>query len=925
MTGPATQPLQPHQRRAARRARPRWLKLLLALLHMTLLLTMLLIGAGIGIYWYFGRDLPSGAALGTHRPFETTKIYARDGTTLLYEIFDPAAGQRTVVPFSAFPQNLKDATIAVEDANFYYNPGVNLASIARAFLANLTNQPEGQGGASTITQQLVRNVLLPPDERGEQSVRRKIREAILAYRINQQYSKDQVLALYLNEIPYGNNAYGAEAAAQAYFGVSVSDLSLAQAALLAGLPQSPSKLDPLVNPAGAKQRQQVVLEAMVRNGFLTDQQAQAAFDETMYVKPSQVSLRAPHFVFYVREQLEARYGPELLYRGGLRVVTTLDPRWQDEAQATVKTRIDEIRQQNASNGAVVMLDRKTNQVLAMVGSADYNDKRIDGQVNVALAERQPGSTLKPFVYATALLQGWTAATVLWDVPTEYPLAGGERYAPQNYDRAFHGPVSIRVALANSFNVPAVKTLDFVGIDAFLRQVHAMGISTLNDRPRYGLSLALGGGEVKLLDLTSAYNVFANAGNYRPPVTILKVINTRGEVLEAWHEPEPQPVLGPNGAAIAYIITSILSDNVTRQWMFGAENALTLPDGRPAAVKTGTTDDDRDSWAVGYTPNVVIGAWVGNSNNEPMQAVPGSFGAAVIWNRLMSKYHDGQPIEDFAWAPGVVETEVCVPTGMKPSPACPNVRSEFFVAGTEPKTTDNIYKLVRVGPDGDCVALPGQPGEERPFAVYPPEAGDWAAQGGLPTPPTKPCPIKGAMQGDLPAVIIAPENGALVGPQVRIRGSAAGNYALSWGTGSNPTTWNPILEGFGGIKNGLLAIWQSDQPEGEYTIRLVVQQPSAPLEQRVTFKLDRTLPTINANVPPKAAVGQQVRLTAQAEDSNGIERVEWTINGQVSESTSAPYQFDWTPQLTGTYRVKATAVDRAGNRAETVETLIDVKP
>ena len=912
-------------RRAARRARPLWLKLLIASVQMIALLVVLAAGAGLGIYWYFGRDLPSGAALGTHRPFETTKIFARDGQTLLYEIFDPGAGQRTVVEFSAFPENLKNATIAVEDANFYTNPGVNPASIVRAMYANLTQQGEGQGGASTITQQLVRNVLLPPDERVQQSWQRKIREGILAYRISQQYSKEQILALYLNEIPYGNNAYGAEAAAQAYFGIGVGKLSLAQAALLAGLPQSPSRLDPLINPAGAKERQRVVLEAMVRHGFITQQEAEAAYSEVMYVKPSEVSLLAPHFVFYVREQLEARYGPELLYRGGLRVTTTLDPHWQDVAQEEVNRRIEEIRAQNATNGSVVMLDRETNQILAMVGSADYNDEAIDGQVNIALALRQPGSALKPFVYATAMMQGWTAATVLWDTPTEYQLSGGEVYAPKNYDGAFHGPVSIRVALANSFNIPAIKTLEHVGIDAFLRQIGQMGISTLTDRPRYGLSLALGGGEVTLLELTTAYSVFANRGEYRPASTILRVVNTRGEVLEAWNDPEPKQALGPHSAELAYVVTSMLSDNEARQWMFGPDNALQLPDGRPAAVKTGTTDDDRDSWAVGYTPKIVVGAWVGNSNNTPMDAVPGSFGAAVIWNRLLTRFHEGQPIEEFTPPPGITTREICVPTGTLASPNCPNTREELFVPGTEPTETDNIYRVIRVGPGGDCVALPNQPGEERTFAVYPPEAGDWASQGGLPAPPTRPCPITdGAAAADAPIAITAPAAGAVVGPAVRIRGSASGNYALSWGTGASPSAWQPILEGFGGVKDGLLALWQTDQPDGEYTIRLVVQQTSGPLEQQVTFRLDRTAPTITATVPPRTALNQSLRLSATASDANGIERVDWSINGQVTESTSPPYSLDWTPRLSGSYRIMATAVDKAGNRAATAESVVEVK-
>ena len=925
--------LTPRQERrlarlARRQARPWWLNALILLVELLLIGVFCVLAAGLGGYWYFSRNLPSIDNLGTHRAFETTKLYARDGTTLLYEIFDPNAGQRTVVPFSAFSEYLKQATIAVEDSNFYTNPGVNLPSIARAALANLTDQESGQGGASTITQQLVRNVLLSPDERSQQTPQRKIREAILAYQISQRYSKDQILALYLNEIPYGNNAYGAEAAAQAYFGVSVSDLSLAQSAMLAGLPQSPSQLDPLVNADAAKKRQEIVLAAMVRNGVITPQQAEQAFAEVLYVKPAQVNLTAPHFVFYVRELLEARYGPELLYRGGLRVTTTLDPHWQAVAQQEVQQRISEIAAQNATNGSVVMLDRKTNQVLALVGSADYNNTAIDGQVNVALAERQPGSALKPFVYAAAMLRDWTAASVLWDVPTEYRFAGGEVYAPKNYDRSFHGPVSIRVALANSFNVPAVKTLDHVGIDEFLRLMQRVGISTLDDRPRYGLSLALGGGEVKLLELTTAYSVFANEGNYRPASTILKVVNTRGEVLEAWSEPPKQAVLGPDGNGLAFIISSMLSDNKAREWMFGPDNAMELPNDRPAAVKTGTTDDDRDSWTVGYTPSVVIGAWVGNSDNSPMQAVPGSFGAAVIWNRLMTKYHEGLPIEQFTPPSNVSEHEVCIPTGTKPSAACPNIRTEYFVNGTEPVETENVYRTVRIGPSGDCVALPNQPGEDRVFAIYPDEAGNWGETGGLGTPPTKPCPLvnsSSAGGANVAIALIEPSDGAALASPIRIRGSAAGDYSVAWGTGTNPSSWTTIIEGFGGISNGLLAMWNADGlPEGAYSLRLLVKQSNGMNEQRVTIYLDRTAPTISINVPASALRGQPLQFQATAQDDRQMAKVEWTVNGEVFMRDQAPYSLDFSPTQAGTYRVVATAIDQAGNRATSSVSVLSVK-
>ncbi len=915
------------QRRERHRQRPRWLRWLIRCTQLLLVLLICAVAAGGGLYWYYSRDLPSIEALGTHRPFETTKIYARDGTTLLYELFDADVGKRTVVPFSNFPADLKNATIAIEDANFYTNPGVNFTSIVRAYWANVTNQPTGQGGASTITQQLVRNVLLSPEERTEYSLRRKIREAILAYQISQRYSKDQILALYLNEIPYGNNAYGAEAAAQAYFGVPVQDLSLAQASLLAGLPQAPSQLDPLTNPQGAKERQRQVLNAMVRNNFISAEQARTAFAEPLYVQPAVVNLRAPHFVFYIRDQLEAKYGPELLHRGGLRVITTLDPHWQDVAQATVAQRIDEIRSQHASNGAVVMLDRETNQVLAMVGSADYNDASIDGKVNVALAERQPGSALKPFVYATAMLQGWYPATVLWDVPTEYPLAGDEVYAPNNYDGAFHGPVSIRQALANSFNIPAVKTLDYVGIDRFLQQVHSMGITTLNDRPRYGLSLALGGGEVKLIDLTTAYSVFANGGNYRPPTTILRVENTRGEVLESWSPPQPQPVLGPNGAGIAYMISDILSDNQTREWMFGPDSALELPDGRPAAVKTGTTDDDRDSWAVGYTPQVVIGAWVGNSDNAPMDAVPGSFGAAVIWQRLMLAYHEGIPATPFERPDSVVEHEVCALSGMLPTPACPQVRTDLFLQDQLPSASDTMFVMVRVGPSGDCVAQPTQPGSEQPFVKLPPEAQGWTGSvGGLGPPPNRPCALAvgTGTTSPSPVAISEPSNGSIVGPVVRIRGSAESAYTLSWGAGSAPTTWQTILTDSGGVSNGLLGIWNADQPEGQYTIKLVVYRPSGPEEQWVTVNLDRTPPKVELIVPSSGSINQALRLQAVPSDANPIARVEWEINAETQTRASPPWELDWTPLLPGTYRVRASAYDSAGNRGQSSAATIVIR-
>src|SRR5215217_6206474 len=475
----------------ARRAKPRmtplrfaW-RLLLALIKLSLLAIELAILVVLVVYYHYSHNFEGlEAGIGAHRPAETTQIYARDGQTLLYELVDPQGGRRTVVDLSRIPKALRDATVAVEDANFYENPGVDLRGIIRALVQNYqqdcqSDQCRPVSGGSTITQQLVRNVLLPPEERARISLDRKLREAILAYRVSREYSKDQILALYLNEVYYGSQAYGVEAAAQAYFSKHVWELSAPEATLIAGLPQSPTRLDPLTNLEAAKQRQQVTLDQMAKYGFLTPAQAKATFEAPLHFTPPTSSLVAPHFVFYVRKLLEEHYGPDVLYRGGLRVVTSLDLHWQTEAQRIVRERIAELRDRHASNASVVMLSPE-GQVLAMVGSVDYNDAAIDGEVNVALAPRQPGSALKPIVYAAALQRGWTPATVLWDEATEFKLADGTIYAPHNYDDSWHGPQRVRMALANSLNIPAVKTIEYVGVENFVEQAHAMGITTLND-------------------------------------------------------------------------------------------------------------------------------------------------------------------------------------------------------------------------------------------------------------------------------------------------------------------------------------------------------------------------------------------------------------------------------------------------------------
>jgi 1A family penicillin-binding protein len=840
----------PSAKHARRRPRPRitplrflW-RLFLAFVQLMLLASALLVAAAVWAYNYYGRSLPDPAAIGQYRPAETTRIYARDGRTLLYELVDPSGGRRTVVPFDRIPQALKDATVAVEDAGFYENPGVDLRGIARALLLNYQAQEVVSGG-STITQQLVRNVLLPPEERTRISFERKLREAILAYRVSREYSKSQILGLYLNEVYYGNQAYGVEAAAQAYFGKHVWELSVPEATLIAGLPQSPTVLDPLTNLEGAKARQRITLDLMVKYGFQTPAQARAVYNAPLGFKPQTTDLVAPHFVFYVRKLLEDRYGPDVLYRGGLRIVTTIDLHWQAEAQRIVRERIAEIRERHASNAGVIML-APDGEILAMVGSVDYNDAAIDGEVNVTLAPRQPGSALKPIVYAAALQRGWTPATVIWDTPVEYPQSDGSVYAPRNYDESWHGPQRLRMALANSLNIPAIKTIEFVGVENFVELAHRLGITTLNDPARYGLPLALGAGEVRLLDLTNVYNTFSNGGHAHDPIAILKITNSHGEVLEAPDMAPGRQVLGAHGEQIAYLITDILSDNQARQYMFGPGNVMELPEGRLAAVKTGTSNEWRDSWAVGYTPDITVGVWVGNSDNSPMEEVAGSNGAGTIWRAIMELYHQGRPPQPFVRPEGLNSVAICSDTGALAGDACPNTKDELFVSGTEPKTSDVVFRTVRVGGDGSCLAAsytPADQAHDQTFVAYPPEFQAWANEAGIPQPPTGFCPppqFEANTTTGVALIAQPPDGATITATQIFVRGTARGAYTLEFGAGRDPGEWQ-LIAGGAGVADGILGVWQiGGLALGEYSLRLRITTPDgAPAESRVVVRVGPT--------------------------------------------------------------------------------------
>jgi len=743
--------------------------------------------------------------------FQSTLIYARNGE-LLYELLDPHGGRRIKVPLDQISPLLIRATIATEDRDFYEHPGFDPIAITRAIWQNI-REGEAVSGASTITQQLARALLLSDEERAQRTLSRKIKEIVLAAELTRRYSKDQILEFYLNEIYYGNLAYGIQAAAQTYFQKDAKDLTLAEASLLAGLPQAPAIYDPFTNPDAALGRQEQVLALMAENGDISQAEAEAAAQEMRNriptLRPPRIDARAPHFVNYVRQVLEEQFGAQEIYRSGLRVKTSLDLRLQTLAEEVVRAHVDALAERHVTNGALVAIDPHTGEILAMVGSKDFSDPSIDGQVNVALRPRQPGSAIKPLTYLKAFEMGWTPATLLWDLPTTFP-AFPEPYRPKNYDGKFHGPQSLRSALANSYNIPAVKALQFIGIDNLKEIAARLGITTLT-RPDYGLSLTLGGGEVTLLELTGAYAALANQGVRIPPTPILEITNSEGQVL--WrHEPQGEQVLRPQHA---YLMTGILSDNAARAPAFGEHSPLLLS--RPAAAKTGTTNDTRDNWTVGYTPELVAGVWVGNSDNTPMANVSGITGAAPIWHDFMEGALAGRAPVEFAVPEGVVEMEVCADNGAQPN-ACPQRKKEVFAADQPP-----------LGPEHDWwVACPQQP--DRRFIVVEKVLDEdgrnwlaqWAQENNIPLGKEEDCNVAPPQ-----AAIFWPGEGQTVDGKIEIIGMAKSdrfaNYFVDYGVSFDPQGWGRV-EGpvDHPVENGVLARWDTrDLPDGQYTLRLVV--------------------------------------------------------------------------------------------------------
>lgn len=691
----------------------------LIILTIFLSIPVLIILAG---FLFVAKDIPRATVIGISNFPQSTKIYDRNGA-LLYTIY--ASKNQSFMSLDKIPKHLQEATIAIEDKNFYKHGAVDFRGILRAFYVTFFHKSL-QGG-STLTQQLVRNSLLTLD----QTIARKVKEVILSFVVEAVYSKNRILEMYLNQVSYGGTAWGVEAASQIYFGKDVEKLSLAESAYLAGLPQAPSVYSPFgSHPDQGKQRQLSVLKTMREAGYITKDEEQKAGQEELTFKEIRDTIQAPHFVFYVKELLAQKYGQKMVEQGGLAITTSLDLKVQKIAEDAVATEGATLSERNRYNAATLITRPGTGEILAMVGSRNYFDAAHDGNVNVTNSRRQPGSSIKPINYATGLIKGYTAASPFADQPTCFPNASGAPYCPRNYDGKFHGIQQMRSALANSFNIPAVKMLKANGLDAMIATASAMGITSFTDPERYGLSLTLGGGEVTMLEMNEAYGVFANLGHRVPLNPILKVTDSHGKVLEE-NTPLKSPILAKKviPEAVAYIISHILLDNGARTAAFGPNSLLKIKD-YPISVKTGTTNDYRDNWTMGYTPSYVVGVWVGNNDNSPLQGVvSGITGAAPIWNQIMTELVKNDPPQWPRRPESVIGMNVCSTSGLLPQAAgspyvCPT-RFEFFMKGTEPKKVDPPKVKVFIDKTTQRIAKSGQTDnvEEREEAITTDIVGD----------------------------------------------------------------------------------------------------------------------------------------------------------------------------------------------------------
>lgn len=695
------------------------------------------------LLWAATITIPDFSLFETRKVSQSTKLYDRTGKILLYDVHRDI--RRTVVPFDAISPYMKNATVAIEDEQFYRHIGVKPEAIIRATWVNLRSGEFSQGG-STITQQVIKNALLSQ----EKTVTRKIKEWILAIKLDRIMSKEDILGLYLNEAPYGGNIYGVEEASMSFFGTHANELTLGEAAYLASLPQSPTRLSPYGNNVPLLEtRKNLVLKKMLELGSITQTDYQRArMEKVKFIPRAEQGIRAPHFVMFIKEQLAEIYGEDMVNEGGLRVTTTLDMNMQEKAEEVVKKYATQNEKTfNAKNAALVAIDPKTGQILAMVGSRDYYDVEHEGNFNVALAKRQPGSAFKPFVYGAAFEDGYTPDTVVFDVPTQFstqcdvlgnPLPGNDAsqcYMPKNYDGKYRGPINLRDALAQSINIPAVKMLYLVGLPHAIEFAERVGITTLQNKERYGLTLVLGGGEVSLLDMTSSYGVFANDGKRNPYTGILKIEDVSGNTMMEYVQKETS-AMNPE---IARNISDILSDNDARTPAFGAQSYLNFAN-HQVAVKTGTTNDYRDAWILGYTPSLVVGAWAGNNDNTPMEKKVAGFIVAPLWNEFFSLVFQSLTDEKFPKPQSVTKTlkpalrgiwyggETYAIDKISGKRATEFTPSDLIIERVIPNPHEILYWVNKGDPSGPP---PRNPFNDFQFLLWEIPAQQWIANHGLP--------------------------------------------------------------------------------------------------------------------------------------------------------------------------------------------------
>jgi membrane carboxypeptidase/penicillin-binding protein len=842
--------------------------------------------------------------------------------------------------------------------------------------------------------QVVKNSVIPVEERFEQRYDRKVREALISVELTRLYDKEKILEWYLNTNLYGNLAYGIDAAARVYFGKSAKELTLSEAATLIAIPQFP-RLNPFDAPEAADMRKGLILQRMVEEGCITSAEAKAAGNEPWQLAKShqRFDILAPHFSMYVRRELEEMFGPELVAGGGLRVYTTLDLDINDQAQCVIQAylRIQQGQDPatvipealangcpavqylpdvppnrvgvdfNVKNSALVAIRPTTGEIVAMVGSADYWNLDIDGKFNVAAdGLRQPGSSFKPFTYVTLLSQGHNAAHVFLDVRKAFDQGPGMApYVPENYSRNYSGPVSMRAALARSLNIPAVEAMQIAGIDNVMKTAHRMGITTLEKGVQhYGLSLTLGGGEVKLIDETYAFTVFANNGamygapvpeqrlrpNFREvePIAILRVEDRNGKVLHEIQQPESRQVLEPR---LAYIITDILADRRARIPGFGTPNAMELSNDRPAAAKTGTTNNFSDNWTVGYTPQLAVGVWQGNKDGDDyMINTPGTRGAAYIWHAVMEYAHRNLPIVPFTNPGGLIQVSVCDASGLKPHQHC-NTRTELMIPGTEPTEVDSLYQRYPVNRETGRLATiftPPELIEERVFIVLPPEAQDWIAslseeQRVRYMPPTEYDTIHGPTMTEAEVAIITPTTYSYIGGVVPIAGNVLGDvafYRLLYGQGMNPSGWTPIgPDHYQQVENNVLEYFDTTGlRDGVYTLQLqVVGHEQQSRDASIQVTVDNTPPKVEVTYPPNGSVFEYqvqgwINIHAEVNDNYAISRVEFYAGGAAEPfavRTLAPFNVNWTLRGPADLSFHVIAYDAAGNstRSEAVRTRI----